>query len=80
MIKPDGTSLRQLTRSSVDGAMRIGCPNWDPKGSRSAACILTKDAADRPLGVRLGFVDAEGGEPVLISQTDGKYPDLRPTP
>lgn len=81
MIRPDGTGLRQITHSSVDGTMRIGCPHWDPDGSRIVVCIFTGDATDQSIfDVRLGFVDADGGEPVLISQTDGKYPDLRPTP
>lgn len=80
VVRPDGTGLRQLTHSSVDSAMRIGCPRWDPDGSRMVVCILTRDATDGSFDVRLGFVDAGGGEPVLISQTDGKYADIRPTP
>jgi TolB protein len=81
LIRPDGTGLRQLTHSSVDGLMRIGCPHWDPDGSRIVVCIKTRDAIDQSiLDVRLGFVDADGGEPVLISMTDGKNADLRPTP
>ncbi len=81
LIKPDGTGLRQLTRSSVDGTMRIGCPRWDPDSSRVVVCIKTRDAIDKSIfDVRLGFVDAEDGEPVLISMTDGKNADLRPTP
>jgi Tol biopolymer transport system component len=81
-IKPDGSGLRQLTHSSVDGSMRIGTPNWDPDGSRIAVSILTAtgptfDFAD----VHLAFVPAAGGEPVLIpTALDGKYPDVRPTP
>lgn len=50
--------------------MRIGTPRWDPSGP------------DFEFGgdVRLAFVDAAGGEPVVISTQDGKYPDVRPTP
>jgi len=81
VVRPDGTGLRQITHSSVDGTMRIGCPRWDPAGSRIVVCIKTTDAVDPSIfDVRLGFVDADGGEPVLISMTDGKYADLRPTP
>jgi Tol biopolymer transport system component len=81
VIRPDGTGLRQITHSSVDGVMRIGCPRWDPDGSRIVVCIFTRDAIDTSIfDVRLGFVDADGGEPVLISMTDGKYARLRPTP
>jgi Tol biopolymer transport system component len=80
-IRPDGTGLRQLTHSSVDGTMRIGCPNWDPDGSRIVVCIFTRDAIDKSIfDQRLGFVDADGGEPVLISMIDGVYGHLRPTP
>ena len=81
-IEPDGTGLRKLTHSSVDGTIRIGCPHWDPEGSRVIVCIKTTDAADESIfDVRLGFVDADGGEPVVISNAfDGKYADIRPTP
>jgi Tol biopolymer transport system component len=80
-FKPDGTGLRQLTHSSVDDTTQIACPRWDPDGSRLVVCVKTRDAIDKSIiDARLGFVDANGGEPVLISQTDGKYPDLRPTP
>ena len=81
VIGPDGTGLRQLTHSSVDGTMRIGCPRWDPDGSRIVVCIFTRDAIDHSIfDKRLGFVDADGGEPVLISMKDGEYARLRPTP
>ena len=81
VIRPDGTGLRQITHSSVDGTMRIGCPHWDPDGSRIVVCIFTRDAIDKSIfDQRLGFVDADGGEPVLISTTDGVYGHLRPTP
>jgi Tol biopolymer transport system component len=80
-MKPDGSDLRQLTYSSVDGSMRIGLPRWDPDGTRIVVSIATSTAPDMSItDVRLGFVDADGGEPVLISQTDGKNPDVRPTP
>jgi len=79
LIKPDGTGLRQITFSSVDGTMRIGCPRWDPDGSRIVVCIFTGDLQSI-FNVRLGFVDADGGEPVLISMISGKNARLRPTP
>jgi Tol biopolymer transport system component len=80
-IKPDGSDLRQLTHSSKDGSMRIGGPHWSPDGTRIVVSILTSTGPDFSLAdVKLAFVDAAGGEPVLISQTDGKNGDLRPTP
>jgi len=61
--------------------MRIGQPHWDPGGTRIVVSILTSTGPDFAFAdVKLAFVAAAGGEPVLISQTDGKYPDLRPTP
>ena len=61
--------------------MRIGQPHWDPGGTRIVVSILTSTGPDFTFAdVKLAFVAAAGGEPVLISQTDGKYPDLRPTP
>ena len=81
-IRPDGTGLRQLTHSSTDGHMRIGTPRWDPSGSRIVVSVLYTTGPDFEFGgdVRLAFVDAAGGEPVLISTQSGKYPDVRPTP
>lgn len=81
-IKPDGSGLRQVTRSSVDGLMRIGTPDWDPDGSRIVVSILISTGSAYTFAdVHLAFVDAAGGEPVLISPTlSGKYPDVRPTP
>jgi Tol biopolymer transport system component len=81
-IKPDGTGLRQLTYSSVDGTMRIGEPHWAPDGTRIVVAMGTSSAPDTTINdVRLAFVDAAGGEPVLVSPTiDGSSPDLRPTP
>ena len=72
-----------MTHSSVDGAMRIGLPRWDPDGSRILVAIMNFDPADHQSlqSVRLAFVDAAGGEPEVISEAlDGKYPDIRPTP
>ncbi len=62
--------------------MRIGTPRWDPDGTRILASIIYTSGPDFAFGgeVRLAFVDADGGEPVLISTLSGKYPDLRPTP
>jgi Tol biopolymer transport system component len=80
-INPDGSGLRQITHSSVDGLLRIGTPNWDPDGSRIVVSLL---AATGPAftftDVHLAFVDAADGEPVLIATQSGKYPDVRPTP
>ena len=80
-IRPDGSGLRQLTHSSVDGLMRIGQPRWDPDGTRIVVSILTATGSTFTFAdVHLAFVAAAGGEPVLISPRSGKYPDLRPTP
>jgi Tol biopolymer transport system component len=81
-IKPDGTGLRQITRSSVDGFMRIGLPRWDPDGTRISITVMMFSHPDRGFeSSHLGFVDATGGEPVVISDAfDGKYQDVRPTP
>jgi Tol biopolymer transport system component len=81
-IKPDGSGQVQITKSSVDGTMRIGLPKWDSDGSRIVVAVMTFSAGDHVLEtVHLGFVDAAGGEPALISTFfNGKYPDIRPTP
>ncbi len=81
LINPDGSGLRQLTHASVDGLMRIGEPRWDPDGSGFVVSILTGTGPEFTFSdVRLAFVDAAGGDPVLIPGLSGKYPDLRPTP
>jgi Tol biopolymer transport system component len=81
-IKPDGTGLRQLTHASVDGTMKIGQPRWDADGSRIIVAVMNFSPDHQNIeSVRLAFVDAAGGEPVVISDAfDGKYPDIRPTP
>src|SRR6185312_11940478 len=80
-MKPDGSDLRQLTHSSVDGSMRIGTPRWNTDGTRIVVSIATSNGPDMSIShAHLGFVDAGGGEPLLISQVDAEYPDLRPTP
>jgi Tol biopolymer transport system component len=81
-IKPDGTGLRQLTHSSVDGAMRIAQANWAPDGSRIVVSIGTSSRPDMEIdNVQLAFVDAAGGEPVLFDPAiRGSAGDLRPTP
>jgi Tol biopolymer transport system component len=79
-LKPDGSGLTQLTHSSVDGSMRIGTPRWDQDGTRIVASVATSKAPPWSISdVHLGFVDAGGGEPVLISELDAEYPDLQPT-
>ncbi len=81
-IKPDGTGLRQITHSSVDGFMRIGLPRWDPDGTRISVTVMRFSHPDRGFeSSHLGFADAAGGEPAVISEAfDGKYQDVRPTP
>ncbi len=81
-IKPDGTGLRQLTHSSTDGSMKIGLPRWDADGDRIVVAVMNFSPDHQSLeSVHLAFVDAGGGEPVVISEEfDGKYPDIRPTP
>jgi TolB protein len=82
-IGPDGSGLRQLTHASIDGHMRIETPRWAPDGNRILVSIVYTTGPDFEFGgdVRLAFVDeTEGGEPVLIGNFSGKYPDLRPTP
>jgi Tol biopolymer transport system component len=78
-MKPDGSGLAQLTHSSIDGSMRIGQPRWDSDGTRIVVSVATAGEDLSINDVRLGWVEASGGEPVLISQTDAKYPDPRPT-
>jgi Tol biopolymer transport system component len=83
-IKPDGTGQRQITRSSVDGAMRFAEPKWTPDGTRIVLSVATGQAGPGPVTVndlQVAFVDAAGGEPELISPTiHGGHADLRPTP
>jgi len=80
-LNPDGTGLRQLTRSSVDGSMRIGTPRWDADGTRIVVSVATSDQPDMSINSsHIGFVDAAGGEPTLISDVVAGSPDLRPTP
>ena len=81
-VRPDGSGLHQLTVASKDGHMRIETPRWAPDGSRILVSIVYTTGPDFSFGgeVRLASVDAAGGEPVLISEPAGKYPDLRPTP
>lgn len=81
-IRPDGTGLRQLTHSSVDGSMRIGQPRWDAEGNRILVSIMNFTPGEHNLvSVHLAFVDPVGGEPTVISAAfDGKYADIRQTP
>ena len=82
-IKPDGTGLRQLTLSSVNGEMRIAQPRWTPEGTGMYVSIATTagPGSTRVNRVQPGFVDAAGGEPVLVSSSlSGAHPELRPTP
>ena len=81
-MKPDGSDLRQLTHSSVDGTMRIGQPHWSPDGTQIVVSVGMSEPPDTNISyLRLGFVSATGGEPELLPPTiHGSQPDLRPTP
>lgn len=81
-IAPDGTGLRQITRSSVDGYMRIFAPEWLPDGRM----LVKVGVAPHKAGVeptvndlQLGFVNPSGGEPALLPPTIHGG-TLRPTP
>ena len=81
-IKPDGTGLRQITRSSVDGYMRISAPAWTPDGRLLVVIGLApKVSGSVPTvnDLRLGIVDPAGGEPLLFPATIHGG-TLRPTP
>ncbi len=83
VIKPDGTGLRQLTHGSVNGEMRIAHPRWTPDGTGIYVSVATTagPGSTRVNRVDPGFVDAAGGEPVLVSPyLSGAHPELRPTP
>lgn len=82
LIKPDGSDLRQLTNSSVDGNMRIVQPRWSPDGTRIICAVGFSHAMDFTTDdLQLAFVDPAVGMPVLLSPVvHGSLPDLRPTP
>lgn len=82
-IRPDGTGLRQITRSAVDGHMRITTPRWSPDGAQLMVTVGVAPPSSGPLAtvndLRFAVVDAAGGEPVLWPSTiHGGV--LRPTP
>jgi Tol biopolymer transport system component len=81
-VKPDGTGLRQLTHSSVDGTLRIGQARWSSDGTRILVSVaLSEPNASDFSDAQIGFVASGGGEPVLFRTTiHGSRPDLRPTP
>ena len=82
LIKPDGTGLRQLTHGSVNGEMRIAQPRWTPDGTGIYVSIATTGGPGTTVvyNVMPGFMDAAGGEPVLVSSSlSGAHPELRPT-
>jgi Tol biopolymer transport system component len=81
-MKPDGSGLRQLTHSSVDGTLRIGQPRWSPDGTQIVVSVGISEPPDTSISdAQLGFVSAAGGEPLLLAPTiHGSQPDLRPTP
>lgn len=81
-IKPDGTGLRQLTHSSVDGSMRITVPHWTADGSEIVVSVATSIPPSMTVDcVRPGFVDAAGGEPLLWPvETCGAGANPRPLP
>lgn len=82
-IRPDGTGQRQITKSAVDGHMRITTPRWTPDGTQLLVTIGVAPPSSGPLAtvndLQLGVVDPAGGEPVLWPPTiHGGV--LRPTP
>jgi Tol biopolymer transport system component len=81
-MKPDGTGLRQITRSSVDGNMRICEPRWSPDGTRIVVTVATSNRTDhRITSISPAFVDPKSGELTLVSPSlQGGAPDLRPAP
>jgi Tol biopolymer transport system component len=82
LIEQDGTDPSQLTRSSVDGNLRIVQPRWSPDGTRIVCAVGVASASDFTTDdLQLAFVDPAGGEPERISPVvHGSQPDLRPTP
>jgi Tol biopolymer transport system component len=78
-LAPDGSDLRQLSRASVDGKMRIGQPFWASDGSRiwvSVGRDWEKDSTGQFKNT-LGWVDATTGELHEIG-TEGKRFRERP--
>lgn len=82
LVHPDGTGLTQVTRSSVDGNMRIVAPRWTPDGTRLVCAVgFSLGSNFTTDDLRLAFVDPAGGEPDLLDPViHGSQPDLRPTP
>lgn len=82
VIEPDGTGLRQVTHSSVDGNMRIVAPRWTPDGTRLTCSVGHSSQSNFTTDdLQIAFVDPAGGEPVLLrSVVHGSQPDLRPVP
>lgn len=72
-IRPDGTGLRQITKSAVDGHMRITTPRWSPDGTQLMVTIGVAPPSEGPLAtvndLRFAVVDPAGGEPVLWPPT-----------
>jgi Tol biopolymer transport system component len=82
-IRPDGTGLRQLTHSSVDGAMRITTPRPAPDGTQIYVSVATTIPPMMTVDcVRPAVMDAGGGEPTLLwtSGACAAGAELRPTP
>ena len=81
-IRSDGTGLRQITTSSVDGYMRLFAPEWLLDGRMTVKIgIAPHSGSGEPTvdDLRLAFVDPAGGEPVLLpANIHGGW--LRPTP
>jgi Tol biopolymer transport system component len=81
-IHADGTGLRQITKSSVDGYMRIFAPEWIPDGRMLVEIGIAPHQANGDITVNdlmLAFVNPAGGEPALLPPTiHGGI--LRPTP
>jgi Tol biopolymer transport system component len=69
-VKPDGTGLRQVTRSAA--GVRLWFPSWTPDGAR----ILAADQRSRTLL----FIDPATGALEAAGGTDAATARLRPTP
>jgi hypothetical protein len=69
-----------VTRSSVDGNLRIVQGQWSPDGARIICAVATSSKMDFTADdLEIAFVDPAGGEPTLLAHSvHGSQPDLRP--
>ena len=80
-IAPDGSGLRQVSKASIDGKMRLGQPFWSSDGTRiwvSVGRDWEKDSTGQFKNT-LGWVDVATGEFHEIG-TEGKRFRERPGP